>query len=166
MRLLPSDAPEIAACLASGRHLIVRGPHAHFHGCLVNFVILGLTVLANSVDIPHALALGVALLIVWNLILRWRAAFGYQSWVLLGCEERFYIRVFRLVSPQAGQPPQAGVIALDVSEVDSISVQTREVFVHGPKPRIYEWLAIDPKPEARSFLAGQGELLFCLPGGT
>ena len=98
-------------------------------------------------------------------MLRWRVVFGYQSWVFLGGEERFYTRVFRPLRVRAGQPPEAGIIALDASEVDSISVNTREVFVHGPTPKIYEWLVIEPKPEARSFLAGQGER-FCPPGGT
>jgi hypothetical protein len=164
VRLLQSDAPEIAACLSSGHYLIVRGSRAYFHGCLGNLVILGLIVLARSMDITHTLALGFALFVVWNLILHWRVVFGYQSWVFLGCEERFYIRVFRPLRPGAGQPEE-GVIALEAREVASISVQTREVFVHGPKPRIYEWLVIEPKPEARSFLAGQGEG-FCPPGGT
>jgi hypothetical protein len=164
VRLLQSDVPEIAACLASGHYLIVRGSRADFHGCLGNFAISGLIVLARSMDVAHALALGLTLLFVWNLILHWRVVFGYQSWVFLGCEERFYIRVFRPLRPGAGQP-EAGILALDASEVASISVQTREVFVHGPQPRIYEWLVIEPKPEARSFLAGQGER-FCPPGGA
>jgi hypothetical protein len=165
VRLLQSDAPEIAACLASGHYLIARGSRANFHGCLGNFAILGLIVLARSVGIPHAFALGVALLAVWNLMLRWRVVFGNQSWMFLGSEEGFYIRVFRPLRLNSGRPPEACVIAMDASEVDSISVQTREVFVHGPKPRIYEWLVIQPKPEPRSFLAEQGER-FCPPGGT
>jgi hypothetical protein len=164
VRLLQSDAREIAACLASGHYLIVRGSRAYLHGCLGNFAILGLTALARSVDIAYALPLGVALLVAWNLILQWRVVSGYQNWIFLGCEERFYIRVFRPLRPGAGQP-EAGVIALDPREVGSISVQTREVFVHGPQPRIYEWLLFEPKPEARAFLAGQGER-FCPPGGT
>jgi hypothetical protein len=150
VRLLQSDAPEIADCLASGNSLIAGGSHAHLLGCLGSLAILGLTLFVAFVNIPYAFVGGIALLVAWSLVSRWRIVFVNQSWVFLGCKECLYIRAFRR---RAGQPAEPDVIALDLSEVGSVSVQTREVFVRGPKPVVYEWLVIEPKPEARSFLA-------------
>ncbi len=47
------------------------------------------------------------------------------------------------------------MIALDVGEVLSVGIQTRTIFVHGPKPKIVEWLVVEPQPRAQIFVTAQ-----------
>lgn len=157
MRLLRSDDPEITSCLSSRHPLVVRGRAPMFHGFLGNLAIVAAVFAAQghaSITTP----IGIGIFLVWNLILIWRALFGLQGWVLLGSQERLYVRLFSLQG-RARRSPEPCVIAIEIAEVSSVSVQSRKVFVRGPKPTVYEWLAIEPDAAAKSLLAGQSEQL-------
>ncbi len=156
MRLLQSDAPEIQSCFSSGHYLIVRGGAAQFHGFVVNLAILVFVFTATAHGLFATLG-AIGILVLWNLILIWRATFGYQNWVFLGSEERFYVRLFSCQGRASNLEPC--VIALEVAEICSVSIQSRKVFVCGPKPKLYEWLAIEPDETTKSLLDSQSEQL-------
>jgi len=159
VKLLRSTSPEIARCFASGHYLLVRRPVPAFHGLAGNLGILALTFTARAANLAHALILGAGLLAAWNLILLWRGVLGRQSWVLLSSDGRFYIRLFSPLGRGAYKSSESEVIMLDLEEVASVQIQTRKLFVYGPKPKLTEWLVIEPKPAVRSLVADEFQRL-------
>lgn len=159
MVLLRSSSPELAGCFASGHYLLVRAPGAKFHGFAGNFGILVLRWAAWKADLPHAAPYAGLLLTVWNLVLLLRSALGRHNWVALVCQEKFYFRLFAPRSRKAGAS-EPDVIVLDVREILSVGIQTRTIFVYGPKPRVIEWLVVEPEAGTRSLVVAQCNHLF------
>jgi hypothetical protein len=155
VRLLQSTSPEIAGCFESGHYLLVRRRGAKFHGLAGNLGILLFLWAGRAAGLPHAISYTGLFLIVWNLVLLWRSGLGRHNWVFLVCQERFYVRMFSPRSKAAARSSGPDVIVLDAAEVLSIGVQTRTIFVHGPKPKIVEGLVMEPEPAAGALVTAQ-----------
>ncbi len=123
-------------------------------------MLIGLLFLSlRGVAWDYAGQLAGALLLIWNGVLLWRATFNRRLWLLAVCEGRFYIRLFNPVGPRSGPDTEAKVMALDLAEVDGIQVRIADMFIHGPKPKVYEWLVIEPKRELWASAADHFERL-------
>jgi hypothetical protein len=118
-----------------------------------------LFLLLRAVAFEYSGRLAGALLFSWNGLQLWRATFSRRLWVLAVYEERFYIRLFKPMGPGADRDTEADVMALDVAELAGIQVRIADIFIHGPKPTVYQWLVIEPRPELRSSMADEFERL-------
>jgi hypothetical protein len=86
--------------------------------------------------------------------------------MVAACAERFYVRFFETIRAGWSKSTEADVMALDVAELAAIQIRTTDVFVRGPKPKVYQWLVLEPVPEVRPSIADQFEHLGPLPPGT
>jgi hypothetical protein len=160
MRLLPSDSPEVVRALASPDCVRADSPRSEVRSALGGSMLIGLLFLSlRGVDWDYAGQLAGALLLIWNGVHLWRATFNRRHWLLAVCEGRFYIRLFTPAVPRSGRDTEANVLTLDMAEVDGIQVRIADIFIDGPKPKVYEWLVIEPKHELRTSLADHFERL-------
>ena len=74
----------------------------------------------------------------------WRAQAAHRRWVAVGRADRLYIRLFAWRRRGHDDVREPDVLVLEGREIASISARTVEVFLDGSKPRIVEWLVIEP----------------------
>jgi hypothetical protein len=97
-----------------------------------------------SISMRTAAWVSVPVFFALNGYVLWRAVSSRQRWVIACCAERIYVRLFALRGKDRGDINEPDVIVLEPSEIASMSARTVEVFLYGPKPRIVEWLVIEP----------------------
>lgn len=144
MKLVGSDSPEVAHSIASTRALACWGWSALALACIAS--VLGLLialVMSLYVSVRVAAWLSVPVVIALNVYLLWRGRSPRLNWVLAGCAERVYVRLFVRRGKGRGEVKEPDVLILEPSEIASMSARTIEVFLYGPKPRIVEWLVIE-----------------------
>jgi hypothetical protein len=160
MRLLRSDSPEVIRALASQDCVRADSPRSEVGRALGGSMLIGLLFLSlRGAHWDYAGQLAGALLVIWNGVELWRATFNRRHWLLAACEGRFYVRLFNPVGSRSGQDTEANVLTLDMAEVGGIQVRTADIFIHGPKPTVYEWLVIEPKRELWASAADHFERL-------
>jgi len=103
---------------------------------------------SRIVSVQAAIWLSVPVFLGLNGYVLWRAIFFPRRWwVIAGCDERVYIRLFGWPRKDRGDVPEPDILMFEASEIASMSVRTVEVFLNGPKPRIVDWLlVIEPSP--------------------
>jgi hypothetical protein len=139
MKLVRSDTPEVARCIASAGARASRRLPAFVYGCSLNALILLIAVAVSFIVSVRAAAwFGVPVLLAWNVCVLWWTKAPRRNCVIAACADRVYIRLF---VARASEPH---VIVLEASEITSMSIKTVEVFLYGPKPKLAEWLAIEP----------------------
>jgi len=79
-----------------------------------------------------------------NAYLFWRARSPRLNWVVMGCADRVYVRLFVRRGRGRTEPNEPDILAIEASEIASMSIRTVDVFLYGPKPRTVEWLVIGP----------------------
>jgi len=96
------------------------------------------------VSVRAAAWIGASVVLSLNVYMLWRGRSPRLNWVLAGCADRVYVRMLvrRVRGWAVVQEPD--VIVLEASEIASVSARSVEVFLHGPKPRVMEWLVIEP----------------------
>jgi hypothetical protein len=118
------------------------------YGCFPNVVILLIALTVSLSDSVRAAAwLGVPVFLAWNGYVLWHTKSSRSSrctWVIAGCAERVYVRLFVRPSGDHSDDRDTDVLVLEASEITSMSIKTVEVFVYGPDPKIVEWLVIEP----------------------
>ena len=153
MRLLGTDSPEVVGCLASEDCVVIRRPWADLRHNRIVLAFLTLYLAASwTSGSKTGLIFAAAALTVLILVLAWRAAFSLQNWTAMGNSERFYVRLFR----QWGYPEngnESNVIAFEPAELSSMTLETVDVYISGPRPRVLEALVIEVKPQTRTALA-------------
>lgn len=143
MNLVLSDAPEVSRCIASGGVRASRRWPALVYGAFLNAVILLIALTVRlSISTRAAAWLGVPLFLAWNAYVLWCTKSDRRNWVVAGCADRVYIRLF--MARGRGVVQKAKVLVLEASDITSMSTRTVEVFLYGPKPKIVEWLVIEP----------------------
>lgn len=145
MKLVRSDSPEVVHSIASAgawasREWQTRG-FAYAANILAVVIVL---VVSFSVSVRAATWLSVPALLALNGYVLWRAKASHQRWVIVGCAERLYIRLFAWPSGNHDDVHDPDVLVLEASEVASMSIKSLEVFVYGPEPNSSAWLKIEP----------------------
>jgi hypothetical protein len=82
--------------------------------------------------------------LVLDVFLLWRGRSARLNWVIAGGADRLYVRLFARRGWGKGDLNEPDVLMLEASEIASMSIKTVEVFLYGPKPKIVEWLVIEP----------------------
>jgi hypothetical protein len=105
--------------------------------------LIALTV-SLSVSVRAAAWISVPVFLALNVYVLWRARSSRLRWVIVGCADRVYVRLFAWRGRDRGDVNEPDILVLEASEIASMSIRTLEVFLYGPKPRIVEWLVIEP----------------------
>jgi hypothetical protein len=147
MKLVRSDTPEVAGSIASARAWASRNSYTLGFSYAASALAL-LTALAVSLggSVRAAIWLGVAVLVALNGYVHWHVQARRRRWVMVGCADRLYVRLFawRSGDHSYGDVHDPDVLVLEPLDVASMSIRTVEVFLYGPKPELIEWLVIEP----------------------
>jgi hypothetical protein len=100
--------------------------------------------LSLTISVRTAAWLSIPVFLALNGYVVWRAVSARYQWLIAGCAEQVYIRLFAWLRKDRGDVNEPDVIVLEASEIASMSVKTLEVFLDGSKPKIVEWLVIQP----------------------
>ncbi|MGB6690277.1 MAG: hypothetical protein WBE76_20785 [Terracidiphilus sp.] len=148
MKLVRSDSPEVANCIAASGTLACWGwsaPALVYTICIASVPGLLITIIASQiVSVRTATWLGVLVVLALNGYLFWRGWSPRLNWVIAGCADQVFVRLFVRRGRGKGDLNEPDVLMLEASEIASMSIKTVEVFLYGPKPKIVEWLAIEP----------------------
>ena len=145
MKLVRSDSPEVVRSIATAGAWASRNWHTLGFACAANVLALLIT-LAVSLGsaVRTAVWTSVPIFLALNGYVLWRAQAAHRRWVAVGCAGRLYVRLFAWRSRGHGGVYGPDVLVLEAREIASMSIRTVEVFLYGPKPRIVEWLVIEP----------------------
>ncbi len=144
MKLVRSDTPEVARCIASAGALAIWGSAlavaivASVPGLLIALIV------SLTVSVQAAAWLSAPVFLALNAYMFWRGRSPRLNWIIAGCAERVCVRLFVRRGMGRRDANEQDVIMLEASEIASLSARTLEVFLYGPKPRIVEWLVIEP----------------------
>ena len=145
MELVRSDSPELVRNIASAGAWANRNWQTLGFACAANVLALMIVLtLSLSVSVRAAAWLSVPVVLALNGYVLWRAKASHRRWVIVGCADRLYVRLFAWRSGDHGDVHDPDVLVLEASEIASMSIKTIEVFVYGPKPEFAEWLMIEP----------------------
>ncbi len=145
MKLVRSDSPEMLSCIASASARASRHWPALAYGRYPNVLILLIAVtMSLSFSVRAATWLGVPVLLAWNVYVLWCTKSSSRNWVIAGCGDRIFIRLFMTLGSARHGANEPDVIVLEASEIASMSIETVEVFLYGPKPKLVERLVIEP----------------------
>jgi len=145
MKLVRSDSPEVVRNIAAAGAWASRNWYTMGTAYAANVlaILIALTV-SLSVSMRAAAWVTVPVLLSLNGCVLWRAKASHRRWVIVGCADRLYLRLFVRPGRFPGDVNEPDVLVLEVSEITSMSIKTLEVFIDGPKPKIVEWLVIEP----------------------
>ena len=145
MKLVRSDTPEVVRNIGSAGAWASRDWATVGFACAANVLALLIFLTVSlSVSVRAAAWLSVPVLLSLNGYVLWRAKVSHRRWVIVGCTDRLYLRLFAWCRGDHGDDHDPDVLVLEVSEITSMSIKTVEVFVYGPKPEFSEWLVIEP----------------------
>jgi hypothetical protein len=113
-------------------------------GLLPNLLIVSIALVGLIVSVRVAAWIGLPAFLAWNAWVLWRARSPRLSWVIKARPERVYVRLFVGFGKAWRELDAPDVIVLETSEIASISIRTVEVFLYGPRPKLVEWLMIEP----------------------
>jgi hypothetical protein len=140
--------------LASRDCVVADSPWTDVFGALRGNFLIGMLFLALwTLEWHYTIRLVGALLVAWNGMRLARATLSRRHWMVAASAERFYVRLFRPIGPGWRKNIEADVMALDMAELAAIQIRTTDVFVHGPKPKIYQWLVLEPVHGVRPSIA-------------
>jgi len=161
MKLTRSDSPEVARFIASARAQACWVWTATTLACIASVLSLLIALAVDFIGSARAAVWsGVPVFVGLNAFLIWRGRSPRLNCVLAGCADRVYVRlsVRRVRRRDHAEEPDA--IWLQAWEIASISAQTIEVFLYGPKPKIFERLVLEPIQDSAEGTSNQiGPLL-------
>jgi len=145
MKLVRSDSPEVVRSIATAGAWASRNWHTLGFAYAANVLALLIT-LAVSLGsaVRTAVWTSVPTFLALNGYVLWRAQAAHRRWVAVGCADRLYVRLFAWRSRGHGGVYGPDVLVLEAREIASMSIRTVEVFLYGPRPRIVEWLVVEP----------------------
>jgi hypothetical protein len=165
MKLLRSDSPEVANSIASTEALACWGWSVLTLVCIASAPGLLIVLIASmTVSVRAAVWLGVPVVLASNAYLLWRGRSPRLNWVIAGCADRVFIRLFAQRGKGRGDIEEPDVIMFEASEIASMSARTVEVFLYGPKSRIVERLEIKPIQAATESVSNHIRPLLRPPG--
>ena len=165
MKLIRSDSSEVAGSIASTKALACWGWSVLTLVCIASAPgLLILLIASMTASVRAAVWLGVPVVLALNAYLLWRGRSPRLNWVIAGCADRIFIRLF----VQRGKGPRdiegPNVIMFEASEIASMSARTVEVFLYGPKSRVVERLEIKPVQAATESVSNHIRPLLRPPG--
>lgn len=144
MELVRSESPDLASRIAPAKARASRNGHALGSACTANLFALSTAVAVSlAFSARTGVRLSVPVLVALNGFVLWRARASQRRWVVVGCADRLYVRLF---APHIGEGDSRDqdVLVLEASEIASLSIRTVAVFLQGPKPKLVESLIIEP----------------------
>jgi hypothetical protein len=148
MKLVRSDSPEVTHSIASTGALACWGWSLPTLVCIASAPGLLIALIAGLIFSVRAAAwLGMPVILALNGYLLWRGRSPRLSWVIAGCADRVFVRLFVQRGRGRADIQQPDVIIFEASEIASMRGRLVEVFLYGPKSRFVEWLVIEP-PQA------------------
>jgi hypothetical protein len=155
MQFVRSDMPEAARIIGSTRTLARNHVPVFVLGVLPNLVILSVALVSLIFSVRAAVWIGLPAFLAWNTWVIWRARSPRLSWVIKAGAARVLIRLYVGFGQAWRKSDLPDVMVLEASEIASISIRTIEVLLHGPKPRVVEWLVIEPSQVAVDSISNQ-----------
>lgn len=154
MKLVRSDSPEVLNGIAATRALACWGWSLPTLVCVASTPgLLILLIGSLTASVRTGVWLGVPVVLAMNGYLLWRGRPRRLNWVIAGCADRVFVRLFVQRGRSRGDMQEPEVLMLEASEIASMSIRTVDVFLYGPKPKIVEWLVIEPAHEVPQYLA-------------
>jgi hypothetical protein len=145
MKLTRSDSPEVARCIASTRARACWVWSATTLACIASVLSLLIALAVDFIGSARAAVwLGVPVLVGLNAFLIWRGRSPRLNCVVAASADRVYVRLIVRRVRRRDHAEEPDAIWLEASEIASISPQTIEVFLYGPKPKVVERLVIEP----------------------
>ena len=165
MKLLRSDSPEVANSIASTEALACWGWSVLTLVCIASAPGLLIVLIGSmTVSVRAAVWLGVPVVLALNGYLLWRGRSPRLNWVIAGCTDRVFVRLFVRRGKGRGDIEEPNVIMFEASEIASMTARTVEVFLYGPKSRVVERLEIKPVQAAAESVSNHIRPLLRLPG--
>jgi hypothetical protein len=144
MKLVQSDSPEVTNGIASTGVLASWGWSVWTLVCIASAPGLLIAVIVSlTVSVRAAAWIGIPIVLALNGYLLWRGRPRRFNWVIAGCADQVFVRLFVQRGRSQDDVEKPDVIVLEASEIASMSARIVEVFLYGPKPRFVEWLAIE-----------------------
>ncbi len=155
MQLVQSNSQEIVQSIAKAGASASRNWYTLGFACAANVLALFIAIAVGvGVSVRAAGWLGVPVLLALNGYVLWRAQASHRRWVIVGCADRVYVRLFAWRKRGHADVYEPDVLVLEAREIASMSIRAVEVFLDGPKPRIVEWLAIEPAHAVADAVSG------------
>ncbi|MGB2603778.1 MAG: hypothetical protein WBC78_09295 [Candidatus Sulfotelmatobacter sp.] len=144
MKLVRSDSPEVAPYVASTAAVACWGWSVLALACIATVIGLLIVLAASLISVRAAAWLAVPVVLALNGYVLWWGTSPRLNWVVVGHDDRVFVKPF--LRRRRGRADLQGpdVITLEAQEIASMSARTVEVFLDGPKPRIVQWLVIEP----------------------
>lgn len=145
MELVRSDSPEVARDIASAGAWASRNWPTLGFGCAASVLALAIAfALGLSVSGRVGVWAGAVLFLASNGYVLWRAWDARRRWIVVGSSDRLYVRLFAWRSPDHANDRDPDVLVLGASEIASLAIKAVAVYLYGPKPKLIEWLVIEP----------------------
>ncbi|MGA7339081.1 MAG: hypothetical protein WBE72_11125 [Terracidiphilus sp.] len=145
MKLVRSDAPEVACCITTASIRASRHWPAFFYGLPFNLIILFIVIVLSFLVPARSTAwLGAFMFLVWNVYLLWLLKSSRRNWILAVCADQVYVRLYMTLETAPDGIDEPDVIVFKASEIASMSIRTVETFLYGPKPKLAQCLVIEP----------------------
>jgi len=155
MKLVRSNSQEIVQSIATAGACASRNWYTLGFACAANVLALFIAAAVSvGVSVRAAAWLSMPVLVALNGYVLWRAQASHRRWVIVGCADRVYVRLFPWRSGGHSQAHEPDVLVVEAREIASMSIRTVEVFLYGPKPRIVEWLVIEPAQTLADAISG------------
>lgn len=148
MKFVRSDSPDVARSIASTRTLARLHLPVFVLGVLPNLLILSIALVSLIDSVRAAAWIGLPAFFAWNAWVLWRARSPRLSWVVKAGSGRVLIRLYVGFGKAWRKSDLPDVMVLEASEIASVSIRTVEVLLYGPKPKVVEWLVIEPSQVA------------------
>lgn len=172
MKLIRSDSPEVARCIASAGALASWGSIV-LPVCVGNSLgLLIVLTIGRMVSVRAAAWVGIPVFLALNGFLLWRGTSPRLNWILAVCADRVYIRLFVRRGRGRSDVHEPNVLVLEATEIALMSIRSVELFLDGPNPRKVERLLIEPTKAVadeisrhiRTLLAPEGKQVFVASG--
>ncbi len=145
MKLVRSDSPEVARSIASTGAVACWGWSARTLVVLASLPGVVITIAVGLLISARAAAwIGIPVFLLSNVFWLWRGRSSRLNWVVAGCAEKLFVRLFIRRGWKRADCGEPDVLMLDASEIASLSARTAEVFLDGSRPKYAQWLVIEP----------------------
>lgn len=145
MELVRSDSPSVVNGIASTGAWASRNWNTWGFACAASVLSLFIALAVYfSISAHAAVSIGLPAFLALNGYVLWRAHSSRRRWVAVGSDDQLYVRLFARLYGNQGDVHEPDVLVLGAPEIASMSIRTVQVFLYGPKPRIVEWLVVEP----------------------
>jgi hypothetical protein len=162
MRLLGSDSSDVTRVLASRDCILVRRKLYDLPVVVVGNAAIVVFILIARVAVPTltALEVGLALLLIWNLLLAVRRRLGKTNWVVAASGDCVLAKLFAPRGLGSRLVASPNVLEMRTGEIASVWSKTTDIIWPRTKPSVVEWLVIEPSSTGLKDFEKQAQGLF------